>query len=198
MSKGIKITILVGAMVFIGLFLATTFALPARAEAAPYFTPEEIERGLEFSFQRRLLYWTGAALHLAVLAVIVFSGFARKLADAIAGWVGGRWLITVLLVGGFCFLLDEAISLPLGLARLELVRACGELAERSCPGSRHIGRHRRRDPTRALSPHPLVPAHLVGPRGTCWHASRDRLRLYPAGVDLPPVQHLHATGQEAG
>src|SRR5260370_39444721 len=90
MSMGIKITILVGAMVFIGLFLATTFALPARAEAAPYFTPEEIERGLEFSFQRRLLYWTGAALHLAVLAVIVFFGFAPQFAAALSSSGGGR------------------------------------------------------------------------------------------------------------
>jgi STE24 endopeptidase len=125
MSKGIKTTIIVGVIAFIALFLVTTFAPPSRAEAARYFTANEIERGLEFSLQRRLLSWASAGLNLGALAVIVFSGFARKLADTLASWVGGRWLVTILLVGGFCFLVEEAISLPLGLARLELVRAWG-------------------------------------------------------------------------
>src|SRR5260370_20400695 len=120
MSKGIEITILVGDMVFIGLFLADTFGVPARAEAAPYFTPEEVERGVEFSFQRRLLYWTGAALHLAVLAVIVFSGFARKFADAISRWGCGRWLITVFLVCGFFFFLGGAIFFALRFSPLAI------------------------------------------------------------------------------
>ena len=125
MSKGLKITIFVGASAFLLLFLVTTFAPPSRAEAEKYFTTEDIDNGLQFSLQRRLLYWAGAGLHLAALALIVFTGFARKLADLFASWVGGRWLWTVLLVGGFCFLVEEAISLPIGLARLELVRAWG-------------------------------------------------------------------------
>ena len=125
MSKGLKITIFVGASAFLLLFLVTTFAPPSRAEAEKYFTAKEIDNGLQFSLQRRLLYWAGAGLHLAALALIVFTGFARKLADLFASWVGGRWLWTVLLVGGFCFLVEEAISLPISLARLELVRAWG-------------------------------------------------------------------------
>jgi STE24 endopeptidase len=125
MSKGLKFTIFVGACAFLLLFLVTTFAPPSRAEAEKYFSAKEIDNGLEFGLQRRLLYWAGAGLHLAALALIVFTGFARKLADLFASWVGGRWLWTVLLVGGFCFLVEEAISLPIGLARLELVRAWG-------------------------------------------------------------------------
>jgi len=125
MSKGLKTTVLVGAIAFVALFLVTTFAPPSRVDAAKYFSPEEIDRGLEFSFQRRLLYWSGAGLHLAVLVYIVFSGFARKLADVLSFWAGGRWLATVLLVGGFCFVVEEAISLPIALARLEIVRAWG-------------------------------------------------------------------------
>ncbi|HMF15769.1 MAG TPA: M48 family metallopeptidase, partial [Gemmataceae bacterium] len=125
MSKGLKITIFVGASAFLLLFLVTTFAPPSRAAAEEYFTAKEIDNGLEFGLQRRLLYWASAGLHLAALVLIVFTGFARKLADLFASWVGGRWLVTVLLVGGFCFLVEEAISLPIGLARLELVRAWG-------------------------------------------------------------------------
>ena len=122
MSKGLKTIVLVGALAFVALFLVTTFAPPTRAEAAKYFTSDQIERGLEFSLQRRLLYWTGAGLHLAVFALIVFSGFARKLASFFSRG-GSPWLLTVLLVGCFCFLVEEAIALPIGLARLELLRA---------------------------------------------------------------------------
>jgi STE24 endopeptidase len=125
MSKGLKITILVGAFSFVLLFLVTTFAPPSRAEAERYFSATEIDNGLKFSFQRRFLYWAGVSLHLGILALIVFTGFARKLADVLSSWSRGRWLVTVLLVGGFCFLLEEAIYLPIGLARLELVRAWG-------------------------------------------------------------------------
>lgn len=125
MSKALKTVILVGTLAFVVLFVTTTFAPPTRTEASKYFTSEEIERGIQFSFERRLLYWAGAALHLGVLALIVFSGFARKLTDAIGARVGGRWLVMLLLVGGFCFLAEEAVYLPIGLARLELVRAWG-------------------------------------------------------------------------
>ena len=55
---------------------------------------------------------------------------SRKLADACSRWVRGWWLPTVLLVGVVWALLEEAINLPFGLARLEHSRAWG-LTERS-------------------------------------------------------------------
>jgi STE24 endopeptidase len=122
-----KAVLIAGLLIFVAVFVGTTL-LPdpaARAEAAKYFTQEEINQGLRFSFERRLFFWTGFGIHVVILTWIVFTGFARKLADGCLAWTGGRWLVAVLLVGAFCFLIEEAISLPLGLARLEHLRAWG-------------------------------------------------------------------------
>jgi len=120
--------VLAGLAFFLALFALTTFA-PAdadiEAQARTHFSTTDIERGREFSFQRRLLFWTGTFLQLAVLAGIVFSGLARKLADSCLTWTRGRWLLAVLLVGAVCYLAEEAVALPVALARLENLRAWG-------------------------------------------------------------------------
>jgi STE24 endopeptidase len=123
----VRVVLAGGVLFFVALFFLTTF-LPspqAQAEAAQYFTLEDIERGLQYSLQRRLLFWAATALHLAFLTVVVFSGFARRLADAFHTGTGRRWLLTVLLVGAFCLLADELIALIFGLIRLEHLRAWG-------------------------------------------------------------------------
>lgn len=117
-----------GIVFFVGLFAGTTFAPPSaeiEQNARKYFTPEEVERGQDFSFQRKLLFWTGTGLRLGLLAWIVCSGFGRTLATGCLVVARGRWIVAVLLVGGFCFLADEAIAIPIGLARLENLRAWG-------------------------------------------------------------------------
>jgi len=116
-----------GLLLFLAVLLATTFvpSPAARAEAANYFSPKEINQGLQLSFERRLLYWADFGIHLGILTWIVFSGFARKLADGCLAWTGGRRLVAVLLVGVFCFLVEEAVALPFGLARLEHLRSWG-------------------------------------------------------------------------
>ena len=125
--KGSKTVLVLVVLVFIALFLVTTFVQSpeARAEARKYFSQKDIDRGLQFSLERRLIFWAGTALDLAVLMALVFTGFARKLADIFLGWTGNRWLAAVLLVGAFCFLAEEAVSLPFGLLRLEHLRAWG-------------------------------------------------------------------------
>jgi STE24 endopeptidase len=122
-----KLIVLAGALTFLVLFATTTFVSSpaAQAEARKYFSEKEIDQGLQFSFQRRLLYWGSFGTHLVILTWVVFSGFGRKLANACLACTGGRWLAAVLLVGAFCFLVEEAVSLPFGLARLELLRAWG-------------------------------------------------------------------------
>jgi STE24 endopeptidase len=122
-----RILILAGVLIYVALFVVTTFVPSgsARREAEKYFTEEEIDRGLRFSFQRRLLYWPSVGIHLGILTAIVCTGFSRRLADTFAAWTGNRWFLTILLVGWFCLLVDEAVSLPFGLARLELLRAWG-------------------------------------------------------------------------
>jgi STE24 endopeptidase len=118
------------AFVLATVFLMIFFALPtfiaspsARAEAEQYFTAAQIQRGLDYSFERRLLFWPQTALHLGLL--LVLCAWARPLTDACARLVAGRWLPTVVLVGVICALAVEALSLPFSLARLELMRAWG-------------------------------------------------------------------------
>lgn len=123
-----KWILLAGLAFFLALFALTTFASPdadLEKQAKKYFTAADIQRGQEFSLQRRLLFWTGTFLHLVVLAGLVASGFARRLADCCLAWARGRWLLAVLLVGGICYLADEALALPVALARLENLRAWG-------------------------------------------------------------------------
>ncbi len=121
-----KWLLLSGSAFFVALFALTTFVPPSaeiQREARKYFTAEEIERGQEFAFQRRLLFWTATFLQLGILAWLVFGGLGRKLADGCLALTRGRWLWAVLLVGGFCFMALEAVALPIGLARLEVLRA---------------------------------------------------------------------------
>jgi STE24 endopeptidase len=122
-----KAAIVAVVFLFVALFALTTFlpAPAARAEAEPYFPPRVIERGLERSLQGKLLFWSSTAVHLGVLAVVVFTGFARWLTDRCRRWTGDRWLATVLLVGILLFLGDAILSLPFGLAALEWQRSWG-------------------------------------------------------------------------
>src|ERR1700686_4115664 len=116
-----------GALLFVTLFVVTAFShsSAARAEAALYFSDEVIERGLEYSFQRRLLFWPLLALRFGLLVVLVETGLGRRVTDRCQALVGGRWLPTVLLVGALYFLADELLSLPFAIGHFELARAWG-------------------------------------------------------------------------
>ncbi len=150
-TPGLKAALAAGALVYVTLFALTTFTRSAQFEsaAAAYFSPQEIERGLRLAFQRRLFFWGSTALQLLFLAVVVFSGCARRLADFCAQVVpaprpaagqahrrkyrllaGLHWLGVVLLVGAVCFLAVELLVLPLHLGNLANNRAWG-LTERS-------------------------------------------------------------------
>jgi STE24 endopeptidase len=109
------------------LFVLTTFVpyAPSRAEAARYFSAEEIDDGLRYAFQRRLFFWTSVALQLTLLGVLALTGAGRRLADFCDRLTGKRWLLTVLLVGGVCFLAQTALELPVRVGRLENARAWG-------------------------------------------------------------------------
>src|SRR6516225_8829840 len=76
---------------FAALFAINTFIPPPAEEyvrAREYFTEAEIEAGLQYSFERRLLFWAGTALELAVLIGLVATGAARRLCDRFSRWVG--------------------------------------------------------------------------------------------------------------
>ena len=112
-----KPTALILALAFLTLSLITLFARSGdmEARAARHFTREEIERGRRYAFERRLIFWSGQAIQLTLLAALVLSGFARRLTDLCERWAGGRWVLAVLLVGAFCFLAGELLSFPVSL-----------------------------------------------------------------------------------
>jgi STE24 endopeptidase len=122
-----KAALVVGLLLFVAVFVLTTF-LPdayARLEAERYFVPEVIARGLQRARQGKLLFWGSTAVHLGALVLVVFSGLGRRLADLCERWTGRRWLLTVLGVGGVLFIGDELLSLPFGLVGLEWQRSWG-------------------------------------------------------------------------
>jgi STE24 endopeptidase len=127
-----RVLLTCGILFCAAIFVGTTFveSSEAQAEAARYFSSAEIHNGLVRSFQRRLLFWAGEGVRLAVLAWLIGSGFSRRLADMCSSFFRGYWLPSLLAVGGVLFLLDEAIALPLGIAGLENLRAW-ELTQRS-------------------------------------------------------------------
>jgi len=114
-------------LLFVTVFVVTTFSYSpaARAEAAAYFPADVIERGLQFSFERRLLFWPLVALRFGFLVILVQTGLARKWTDRCQALVGGRWLATVLLVGLLLFLADALLALPFGIAQFFLMRSWG-------------------------------------------------------------------------
>lgn len=116
-----------GSLLLATLFLVTTFSSSpaAREQAAVYFSSEAIERGLQFSFQRRLLYWPLVALRIGFLIMLVETRLARTVTDHWRRLVGGRWLPTVLLVGLSYFVADELLSLPFAIGNFYLLHAWG-------------------------------------------------------------------------
>jgi STE24 endopeptidase len=147
-TPSLKAAIAAGLLVYVILFVLTTFpqSPSAEARAAQYFSRPEIEQGLRFAAQRRLFFWGYTALQLLFLGFVVFTGFGRKLADFCARLVPGapplapgaakpglarrtfaglHWLTTVVLVGAFCFVAVELLVLPVRLGRLENSRAWG-------------------------------------------------------------------------
>lgn len=90
-----------GSLVLVTLFLVTTFSHSdaARAAAATYFPASAIDNGLQYSFERRLLFWPLVALRFGLLFLLVATGLARRLTDWIRTMTGDRWFATLLAVG---------------------------------------------------------------------------------------------------
>jgi STE24 endopeptidase len=112
---------------FFLLFILTVFvpSSAARLDAGRYFTAEEIDRGLAYSLERRLLFWGASAAQLGVLLVLGLTGVGRRLADTVATVSRGYWLPSVLGVGAVCYLSVELLQFPFSLGRFYLARAWG-------------------------------------------------------------------------
>jgi STE24 endopeptidase len=111
-------------LAFLALFVLNTFvqSTPSQERAKEYFSAFDIERGLKYSQERKLLNWFGTGLELALLTALVCTSWGRRLTDFCDRLTGGRWLLTLILVGASYLVLSELLSLPLGIARLEQAR----------------------------------------------------------------------------
>jgi STE24 endopeptidase len=123
------------AVAFLALFVLNTFVpwpgTQARAERAG-FSRLDIERGLQYSQERKLLIWCGFGLNLALLTALVCTSWTRRFVNFCDRLTGRRWLLTLLLVGAAFLLLNELLTLPLGWAGLEQSRTW-HMTDRSVP-----------------------------------------------------------------
>lgn len=127
-----RAAILAGVFVYAALFFFTTFVSwdeAQRQAAAAGFTAEEIERGLQYTYERRLTGWIATGLDLLLLVLLACTPLARKLADRIDARTGGRWFLTLVLVVVSCLLLQYLLGFPFSWIRLEHRRAW-DLTER--------------------------------------------------------------------
>jgi STE24 endopeptidase len=124
-TPGLRAAVTCIALAFVALFVVNTFVTspPSERRAAEYFSEADIQRGLQFSYERKLLGWCGTGLQLALLTALVCTTWGRRLTDFFDRLTGSRWLLTLLLVGTAYLLVSELLSLPLGLARLDQARS---------------------------------------------------------------------------
>jgi STE24 endopeptidase len=99
---------------------------PARDDAlAAGFTSEQIDLGLQYSLERRIIFWIATTLEFALLSFLALTGWSRRWADRFLAWSGQRRLFAVLGVGLIYFVLHQALFLPIGIARWYHAHAWG-------------------------------------------------------------------------
>lgn len=116
------------AALFLVLFVLTTFVpYPAARESAQAvdFSAEQIDRGLQYTFERRFFFWGATALHLALLCVLAMTGAGRWLADRFLEWTGERRILAALGVGMVYVAAHELLWMPIGIARLYHAQSWG-------------------------------------------------------------------------
>lgn len=105
---------------FVILFIITTFIPyePAREAASKYFTEEEIDLGLLYTFQRRFYFWGWTAIELGLLGILALTPLGRRLADRALALTRQRYLLAALVLGLGYFTVNELLYIPMGVARL--------------------------------------------------------------------------------
>src|SRR6266511_3555073 len=98
------------AVISLGLMGLTFVPSPAAVETARAhgFSEDVISRGLQHSFERRLLFWGATLAELAWLLALVFRGWGRRVTKRCHHLARGRWLPTLLLAG-LCYFAVQAL-----------------------------------------------------------------------------------------
>ncbi|MBI1830717.1 MAG: M48 family metallopeptidase [Planctomycetes bacterium] len=123
-----KTTVSTIAAGFFLLFVLTTFVpYPAARESAHAadFSTEQIDRGLQYAFERRFFFWGATALELGFLCVLTMTGLGRRLADWFLERTGQRRVLAALGVGAVYLIGHELLWAPIAIARLYHARHWG-------------------------------------------------------------------------
>jgi Zn-dependent protease with chaperone function len=114
--------IFAGVFVYAALFFCTTFVswkdAERQAERAG-FEPVDIQRGLQYAYEGRLISWTYTGLDFLLLLALACTPLGRRLADRVHVFTGGRWFLTVAGVAACCLVLQYLLAFPFGWVRLE-------------------------------------------------------------------------------
>jgi STE24 endopeptidase len=101
--------------------LAAITFVPAPPEvverARPYFTTQEIERGIRFGQERRVFFWGAVFAQLAVLVGLVFVGGGRRVTAWCRAVTRGTWLPTLLVTGLVYGLILALVTFPFDVIR---------------------------------------------------------------------------------
>jgi STE24 endopeptidase len=103
----VRAAVAVAAALLVALALASVLGRSPERErqAERHFTREQILRGRQFAFERRLLYWTHSLAQLALLSLVVTSAVAARFPQ-------NRWWLRALLIGGALMLAQSLLALP--------------------------------------------------------------------------------------
>lgn len=82
------------------------------SEARRYFSDGEIQTGLDYSYQFKLLGWSSRVFNLGFLALMALTPLGSRITALIERVAGGRWFLSVLYIAGFLFLVQEVLAFP--------------------------------------------------------------------------------------
>ena len=95
-TPGLRAALACLVLAFGTLFVLNTFVTTSPdslTRAERYFSKSDIERGLQFSYERKLISWCGIGLHLALLTALVCTTWSRRLSDWCDRLTGRRWAV---------------------------------------------------------------------------------------------------------
>jgi len=104
-------------LAYIMLLGAASVLLHYQVDAAParaYFSDEEIQIGLDYSFQRKLIGWSNQLVSLLFLAVLALTPLGPRLIERLQV-LTRSWFLTVLATAVLLYLAQELLALPFGI-----------------------------------------------------------------------------------
>ena len=174
-----------------------TTSAPTISETTPVEVPSATPTALRYYTSGNWLWVLDQVLSIALLAVILFSGFSAKLRSW-AQRIGRNWFFTTVVYVALFTIVTFVIALPLHLlrgvrapARLRPLESdTAEMVDRLADGAGGELRRRRTVPVGAVSAAAQEPAAMVAVHGRCRHSVHRRRQSHRADLDRTALQPL--------